>query len=102
MIDAGGVTFVAICTACGARTLPAVDRGQALLEARHHEQRAHPGDDQTAQALAQWRARQRRAAELQHAELHRRDSSSVKNPAQAAQRESSTPRRRRRRPGHAR
>ena len=56
-IDAGGRTYLAICTGCGWRGLPTMDRGAALLQARHHEQRAHPGDLQTAQALAHHRAR---------------------------------------------
>jgi len=64
IIDASAYTYVAICTDCGARTLPALSREEALHEARHHELRAHPGDVQTAQALAQQRARTRRVTAL--------------------------------------
>lgn len=64
IIDASAYTYVAICRECGARTLPALSREEALHEARHHELRAHPGDLQTAQALAQHRARTRRNTPL--------------------------------------
>lgn len=54
-IDRGG-TFLPLC-GCGWRGLPAVSHGEALQEARHHERRAHPGDLNAAQALAQHRRR---------------------------------------------
>lgn len=57
-IDAGGRTYLPLC-ACGWRGLPAMDRGSALNEARHHERRAHPGDLDAAQALSQYGRRRR-------------------------------------------
>lgn len=55
-VDGGGRTFLPIC-ACGWRGLPGITHGEALREARTHERRAHPGDDQAAQALAKHRSR---------------------------------------------
>lgn len=55
-IDAGG-TFLPICNGCGWRGLPCLDRGEALREGRHHELRAHPGDENALQALAHWTRR---------------------------------------------
>ncbi len=56
-VDAGGATFLPICTDCGWRGLPETSHGGALLEARHHEQRAHPGDNATLKALVEHRRR---------------------------------------------
>lgn len=50
-VDAGGVTFLPICQVCGWRGLPETTHGGALLEARHHELRAHPGDKDVLRAL---------------------------------------------------
>ncbi len=58
-VDRGGSTFLPMC-GCGWRGLPATSRGEALHEARSHEQRAHPGDLHAAQALAQHRRRNER------------------------------------------
>ncbi len=56
-VDRGGATFLPICTACGWRGLPETTHGGALLEARHHELRAHPGDIDTLKALVEHRRR---------------------------------------------
>ena len=56
-IDAGGSTFLPICSGCGWRGLPETDRAAALREARHHELRAHPGDKDTLRMLNNHRAR---------------------------------------------
>lgn len=50
-IDVGGATFLPMCGTCGWRGLPAESRTAALHEARHHEMRAHPGDNDVAKAL---------------------------------------------------
>lgn len=53
-IDVGGGTFLPMCSSCGWRGLPALDRREALQQARHHELRAHPGESDAATAL--WKA----------------------------------------------
>lgn len=53
-IDVGAGTFLPMCGTCGWRGLPALDRHEALHQARHHELRAHPGDNDAATAL--WKA----------------------------------------------
>lgn len=55
-VDAGA-TFLPICDGCGWRGLPCTSHSEALHEARHHERRAHPGDDQTSNALTEYRRR---------------------------------------------
>lgn len=50
-IDAGGCTFLPLCTSCGWRGLPMPDRSSALRSARHHEMRAHPGELHAAKML---------------------------------------------------
>lgn len=55
-IDAGARTFMPVCE-CGWRGLPEDDRLTARRAARHHEQRAHPGDKQALRALNNQRHR---------------------------------------------
>lgn len=42
-VDVGAGSFLPVCP-CGWRGLPGLDRSDALGQARHHERRAHPGD----------------------------------------------------------
>ena len=60
-IDDSTVTHLAVCS-CGWRGTPAGSHMAALLDAKRHELRAHPGDSDTTPALDQARRRQRRAA----------------------------------------
>nr|WP_300339930.1 hypothetical protein [Actinomyces sp.] len=62
-----GRTFLPLCE-CGWRGLPALTHEEALRQARHHEQRAHPGHIHARDALDSWRKR------------HAHDSSSVPHP----------------------
>lgn len=55
-VDGGGTTFLPLC-ACGWRGLPDTTHGGALGQARHHERRAHPGDQHAAKALDNHRRR---------------------------------------------
>lgn len=55
-IDAGPVTLLPVCS-CGWRGLPALTRGEALAQARHHERRAHPGSEGALRALNNHRRR---------------------------------------------
>lgn len=56
-VDAGAASFLPLC-ACGWRGLPGLSHGEALRQARHHELRAHVGDDDARRALAAHRRRQ--------------------------------------------
>lgn len=56
-VDGGSVTFLPLCQDCGWRGLPAASHGGALLQARHHEVRAHPGELHAAKALDNHRRR---------------------------------------------
>ncbi len=49
-VDVGAVSFLPICP-CGWRGLPGLDRTEALRQARHHELRAHPGDQEVVRQL---------------------------------------------------
>lgn len=49
-VDVGGRTWLPLCP-CGWRGLPALSRSEALNEARHHEMRAHPGDNNVLQQI---------------------------------------------------
>lgn len=49
-VDVGGSTWLPLCP-CGWRGLPALDRREALQQARHHEQRAHPDEHDVARQL---------------------------------------------------
>lgn len=62
MIDCG-FTYLAVCE-CGWRGLPCTSRVEALQEARDHEERAHWGDRDAADALLKHRTRH--AAEKQY------------------------------------
>lgn len=53
-----GRTFLPMCS-CGWRGLPDLDHEAALMQARHHELRAHPGHDSAERALWQYRRRRR-------------------------------------------
>lgn len=53
-VDVGGATWLAVCP-CGWRGLPALDRSEALREARHHELRAHPGDQGVVRQMQETR-----------------------------------------------
>lgn len=55
-VDGGSATFLPLCE-CGWRGLPAASHGGALLQARHHEVRAHPGELHAAKALDNHRRR---------------------------------------------
>ena len=55
-VDVGGGSFMPMCW-CGWRGLPALEHGQALRDARHHELRAHPGHKDALYALRRHQAR---------------------------------------------
>lgn len=56
-IDAGGSTFLPICRDCGWRGLPFGDRAAAMSAARHHELRAHPGEDDALRKAGRYNRR---------------------------------------------
>ena len=56
-IDAGGSTFLPLCTVCGWRGMPSTSRGEAHGQAVHHEARAHPGEHHALKAQHIYRRR---------------------------------------------
>lgn len=55
-VDRSAVTFLAMCE-CGWRGLPTQTHDEALVQARHHELRAHTGERHALEALNKHRAR---------------------------------------------
>lgn len=49
-VDVGARSYLPLCP-CGWRGQPDLDRSAALHQARHHEQRAHPGDQEVVRQL---------------------------------------------------